>query len=62
MTSIFRPKISTPAPPPPPPQVDQAVLARQTSDLARRRRGIAANQIAGDVGSGSVASPVLGGG
>jgi hypothetical protein len=53
-----------PAPPQAPgtPVVDQAAVDRMTRDLARRRRGFAANQIAGDVGAGQVRTPVLGGG
>lgn len=44
------------------PYVDQAVIDRQTADLARRRRGVAANEIAGNAGLGTTMTPVLGGG
>lgn len=44
------------------PTVNQAAIDRQAQDLARRRRGVAANQLAGDVGFGTVATRVLGGG
>lgn len=61
MGSIVKPKIPKAVTPPPPPMVDQAMIDRQTQDKARRRRGVAATQLAGPTGPGTVSIPTLGG-
>lgn len=43
------------------PTVNQALIDKQANDLARRRRGAAATQLAGNTAGASVSSPVLGG-
>jgi hypothetical protein len=58
MSSLFSPKMPAVQPPPPVPMVDQGTITREAQDLAMRRRGRAANVLAGDTGpapSGSVA-------
>lgn len=51
------PKISPPTPAPPPPTVDAAVQSSKTAEDLRKRRGAAANVLAGD----NVQSPQTGG-
>lgn len=60
--SFLDPEMPQPPEPLGTPFVDTALIDRQTRDLARRRKGVAANQLAGNVGSGTVSTPVLGGG
>lgn len=65
MSALFKgPKIPKVQAPPPPPTVDDASVTRQAQDMARRRRGSAANVLAGDaqVAPGSVAVKTLLGG
>lgn len=45
---LLNPKPPTITPPPPLPQVDNSVITREAQDLAARRRGRAATQLAGD--------------
>lgn len=59
--SLFNPKMPQIIPPPPAPQVDQATIDREAADMARRRRGAAANILTGDTPppAGSVAVKTL---
>lgn len=62
MSGLFSPKLPAVQAPPPTPQVDQGLVDRQAQDYARRRRGAAANILAGDAGApagGSVAVKTL---
>lgn len=56
MSGLFGSSPPAPVLPPPPPVVDQAVVDRETQDLARRRRGRAATVLAGDQGAPPVGS------
>lgn len=47
---------------PPIPTIDQASIDRQAADMARKRKGIAANQLVGNTGPATVTTSVLGGG
>jgi hypothetical protein len=65
MSQLFSgPKIPKVQAPPPAPTVDEAQVTRQAQDIARRRRGSAANVLTGDqaVPAGSVATKTLLGG
>lgn len=61
MAEIFSPR--QPAVPitPPSPLMDQSIIDRQAADLARKRKGVAANIIAGDQNSSDTYKPSLGG-
>lgn len=39
MSSLFKPKISTPEPPAPPPTIDEAATAQDRADQLKRRKG-----------------------
>lgn len=61
--NVLSPKApQAPDAPPPSPIVDTAAITRQAQDLARKRKGVAANVLAGNTGPGTTTSPVLGGG